>query len=326
MILVTGGAGFIGSNLLAALEARGEHELALSDRFGSDGKWRNVAKREIAENVPPDRLFDFLEANAVEVIFHMGASSSTTETDVDFTLDNNFTLSLGLWKWCADHGARLIYASSAATYGDGAEGFTDDATVEGLARLRPLNPYGWSKHLFDRRVARLMANDVPRPAQCVGLKFFNAYGPNEYHKGEQRSVVAKNFARVAAGEAVKLFKSHHPDYPDGGQRRDFVWVEDCVEVMLWFLDHRETNGLFNVGTGKAETFRDLVEAMFEAAGREPKIEYIDMPEDLRAHYQYFTQAELTKLRDAGYDKPFAAVKEGVGSYMKDYLLRPDPYR
>lgn len=328
MILVTGGAGFIGSNLVAALEARGEHQTVICDTLGSDHKWRNIAKREIAEIVPPDRLFPFLDAHAeeIEVVFHMGASSSTTEADVDAVIANNFVFSLRLWNWCAAKGARLIYASSAATYGDGAQGFDDEPSIGALARLRPLNSYGWSKHLFDRRVVRLLADGALRPRQWAGLKFFNAYGPNEYHKGEQQSVVAKAFPDAAAGRPVRLFRSYEPNYGDGGQLRDFVWVEDCARVMLWLLDQPETNGLFNTGTGQARSFKDLVTALFQALGREPEIEYIDMPEELRERYQYFTQADLTRLRGAGYREPFTPLEEGVARYVRDYLTQRDPYR
>jgi ADP-L-glycero-D-manno-heptose 6-epimerase len=326
MILVTGGAGFIGSNLIAALEERGESEIVICDTLGTGDKWRNLAKREIAELVLPDELGDVLESGSIEVVFHLGASSSTTETDVDFIVANNFALSLALWNWCAESGARFIYASSAATYGDGSNGFTDDGSVDALALLRPLNPYGWSKHLFDRRVARLLTSDAARPEQWAGLKFFNAFGPNEYHKGDQQSVLAKNAERILGGETVRLYKSHHPDYADGGQLRDFVWVGDCVDVMLWLLDNPQVSGLFNCGTGKAESFQTLIEAAFQGAGHTPRIEYVEMPESLREHYQYFTEADLSHLRGAGYQKPFTPTTEAAKRYVSDYLSQPDPYR
>lgn len=327
MIVVTGGAGFIGSNLVAGLEARGIPNVAVCDRFGTDDKWRNLARRELRAAVPPERLFEFLDAHASEIdlIFHMGAISSTTERDVDLILANNFNLSLDLWHWCARNGTRLIYASSAATYGDGAQGFDDDAAICDLARLRPLNAYGWSKHLFDRRLARSVANIRRVPPQWAGLKFFNVYGPNEYHKGDMASVVSKLHPRVMAGEPARLFKSHRPDYADGGQLRDFVWVGDCVAVMLWLMENSQVSGLFNVGSGKARSFRDLALATFAAAGREPRIEYVDMPEALRDKYQYFTQANMGKLRRAGFTIPFTELEDGVGLYVQDYLATSDPY-
>jgi ADP-L-glycero-D-manno-heptose 6-epimerase len=332
MILITGGAGFIGSNLLAALDDRREHELAVCDWLGSDEKWRNIAKREVAEIVPPEELLDFLADPAVhtrlDAIFHMGAISSTTETDADLIARTNVTLSQALWRFCAEHDRRLIYASSAATYGDGSRGFDDDVSVEALAALRPLNPYGWSKHLFDRWVARCVVNDedASRPRQWAALKFFNVYGPNEYHKGAMKSVVAQLYPRLAAGEPARLFRSHHPDYPDGGQQRDFVWIGDCVDVMLWLYDNPEVTGLYNMGTGTARTFADLAGAVFKALRREPEIEYIDTPEDIRDRYQYFTEAKMDRLRAAGYAKPFTSLEDGVATYVRDYLAADDPYR
>jgi ADP-L-glycero-D-manno-heptose 6-epimerase len=327
MIVVTGGAGFIGSNLLAGLAARGRHDLAVVDWLGQGEKWRNIAKRELAALVPPPELFAFLDAHApeIEAIFHMGAISTTTETDSDLIAETNFTLSLRLWDWCSWRGARLIYASSAATYGDGTAGFDDDGSVAGLARLRPLNPYGWSKHVFDRRVARLVDTGQPQPPQWAGLKFFNVYGPNEYHKGAQQSVVAHIFPQANAGRPARLFRSHHADYADGGQSRDFVWVGDCVASMLWLYDHPEVSGLFNLGSGTARSFLDLANAVFRALGREPAIEYVDTPEELRPKYQYFTEARMERLRDAGYDRPFASLEDGIARYVGDYLTRPDPY-
>lgn len=326
MIVVTGGAGFIGSNVTAALEARGER-VVVCDRLRSGDKWRNLAKRELTDLVHPERLFDFLEArrSRVRAIIHMGAVSATTETDADLIADTNFRLSLGLWNWCTRHGVRLIYASSAATYGDGAQGFDDDPAPEALARLRPLNPYGWSKHLFDRKVARALADREETPPQWAGLKFFNVYGPNEAHKGGMRSVVAQIHPRVVGGQPAVLFRSHHPDYADGGQLRDFVWVGDCVDVMLWLLDNPTVSGLFNLGTGRARSFLDLARAVFAAVGHSPEIAWIDTPETIRAKYQYFTQARMERLRQAGYAKPFTALEDGVGRYVQSYLSAADPY-
>ena len=328
MIVVTGGAGFIGSNLVAGLEARGVGDIVICDSLGASDKWRNIAKREIRDIVHPDRLMDYLNNHAgdIDMVFHIGAISSTTETDADLIMDTNFVLSRRIWKWCWKNQKRLIYASSAATYGDGSHGFKDHDSIDGLKHLMPLNPYGWSKHVFDRRVARINeTKSEPLPPQWAGLKFFNVYGPNEYHKGEQMSVVCKLYPQVVAGAAARLFKSHHPDYQDGGQLRDFVWVGDCVDVMLWLYDNPNVSGIFNVGTGKARSFKDLAEATFKAAGKPSKINYIDMPEGLREKYQYYTQADMTKLRAAGYDKPFTELEDGIGKYVRDFLSKSDPY-
>ena len=328
MIVITGGAGFIGSNLVAALGARGAGGLVVCDSLDKGDKWRNLAKHEIADLVSPDDLFAFLDLNEgqVRAVFHLGAITSTTEDNVDLLVGTNFGLSLALWKWCSEQRVRFIYASSAATYGSGAQGFDDDGSIEGLARLRPLNAYGWSKHLFDRCVARMVATGAPRPPQWAGLKFFNVYGPNEYHKGAMKSVVAQIYPNIASGQPVPLFKSHHPEYPDGGQMRDFIWVGDCVDVLAWLLDNRAVSGLFNLGTGTARSFRDLAEAAFRALGRVPDIRYIDTPAEIRDKYQYFTQAEMTRLRAAGYTPPFTPLEEGVTRYVRDYLDTRDPYR
>ena len=328
MIIITGGAGFIGSNLVAALSERGTPDIVVCDRLGGGAKWRNLAKHEIAEVVSPDDLARFLDGNALEIdaVAHLSAISATTETDVDRIIAVNLKFSLDLWRWCSRNGARFIYASSAATYGDGAQGFDDDGSIAALARLRPMNPYGWSKHLFDRRVARLVARGVEVPPQWAGLKFFNVFGANEYHKGAMRSVVAKIYEAVAGEGKVTLFKSHRADIPDGYQKRDFIAVSDCVAVLTWLLSHPEVNGLFNLGTGQARTFRELAEAVFRALDKEPDIEFVETPEAIRAAYQYFTEARMDRLRGAGYSAPFQALEEGVADYVKNHLSRPDPYR
>lgn len=325
MIIITGGAGFIGSNLVAALEARGDGPIVVVDRLGSGDKWRNIAKRDLHDLILPEALPDFLERNHPEIdaIIHMGAISATTETDADLIVANNFRLSLDLWDWCARTDTRFIYASSAATYGDGSAGF-DDA-MGCLPTLRPLNPYGWSKHLFDRRVAATLATGGRTPRQWAGLKFFNVFGPNEYHKGDMRSVPAKLWPTVAAGQPARLFASDRPDYADGGQMRDFVWVGDCVDVMLWLLDTPGVDGLFNLGSGRARTWNDLAAAMYAAAGRPVAIEYMPMPEHLKGKYQYFTEARVDKLRQAGYAKPFTSLEDGIGMYVRNFLATIDPY-
>jgi ADP-L-glycero-D-manno-heptose 6-epimerase len=321
MFLVTGGAGFIGSNIVAALEARGA-EVAVCDRLGHGDKWRNLANRELADLVAPERLLDWLDGRRLEAIYHLGAISTTTETDADLILQQNFAVSLALWQWCAKARVSLVYASSAATYGDGSAGFADDERPEALAKLRPMNAYGWSKHLFDRRAVRLAAAGS-KPPRWAGLKFFNVYGPNEYHKESQLSVAWQIHRQVEAGGAARLFKSYDPRYPDGGQLRDFVWVGDCVDVALWVAEHAD--GIFNVGTGQARSFADLAKAVFRAVNREPRIDYIDMPEAMRGRYQYFTQADLTKLRAKGYARPFTELENGVARYVRDHLVKPDPY-
>ena len=328
MIIVTGGTGFIGSNLVAELEDRGEKEVVICDRLGQAEKWRNISKREPAALLFPEQLPEFLEGNTsrIRAIFHLGAVSSTMETDVDLLVATNVHLSAGLWRWCAEKRVTFIYASSAATYGDGSNGFDDDGSVAGLSRLHPMNPYGGSKHAFDTMVARWVEEGAPTPPQWAGLKFFNVYGPNEYHKGPMQSLVSKSFSPAAAGEAVTLFRSHDPDYPDGGQMRDFVYVQDCVSVMLWLFDHPDVSGLFNLGTGKARTFLDLIGSMFAALDMEPSIDWVDTPVEIRDRYQYFTQAEMGRLRAAGYAAEFMSVEDGVGEYVRSFLSKDDRYR
>lgn len=324
MIVITGGAGFIGSNLTAALARQAPGDVVVCDWLGSGDKWKNIAKCELADVLTPDRLMDFLGSRRIEAILHMGAISSTTETDVDRIVANNVRLTLDLWDWCARHRTPFVYASSAATYGDGAQGFDDDGEMDSLEKLRPLNPYGWSKHLFDRIVARRASRHAV-PPQWVGLKFFNVYGPNEYHKGSMQSVVAKSYPIAACGRPVRLFQSHDPAYPDGGQLRDFVYVKDCVRVIQWLLEHAKVSGLFNVGTGHARSFADLAGAVFDALGRESNIEYVAMPEEIRGKYQYFTQAKMERLRQAGFDAPFTTLEDGVRDYVLNYLAASDPY-
>jgi ADP-L-glycero-D-manno-heptose 6-epimerase len=328
MYVVTGGAGFIGSNIAAAIEERGLGEVAICDWLEDGDKWRNIAKRELVEVIDPDELVFFLEDHEDDLkgVIHMGAISSTMETDADLIYSNNFGLSLDLWQWCATHKVAFIYASSAATYGDGANGFVDDPAIDALAKLRPLNPYGWSKHLFDRRVMRMLGDKLPKPPQWAGLKFFNVYGPNEYHKGSMQSVASKVFTDASAGKAATLFKSHHPDYDDGGQLRDFVWVGDCVDIVLWLLENPDVSGLFNCGTGQARSFHDLVSAVYKAMGKEPDIKFVPTPEEIRDKYQYFTEADIDRLKAAGYAKPFTSLEDGVGAYVSDFLATDDRYK
>lgn len=327
MILVTGGAGFIGSNLVAALMERGAGPVAVCDSFGSDDKWKNLAKHAVADFVHPDGLAEWLSiwGDKLECVFHMGASSSTTERNVDYIMKNNFALTHDLWHWCAEEGVRFIYASSAATYGGGEHGFIDDNDASALAKLKPLNPYGWSKHIFDINAVR-MAGEGVTPPQWAGLKFFNVYGPNEYHKGGQQSVPVQLFEQIRDTGRARLFRSHRPDYADGGQMRDFIWVGDCVSVMLWLYDNPEVKGIFNCGTGKARSFADLARATFAAMGANEDIHFIDTPEAIRNQYQYFTEADMKRLRAAGYDRPFTELEDGIRAYVRDFLAADDIYR
>ena len=325
--VVTGGAGFIGSNMVAALEARG-HDVIVVDELGKGAKWQNLAKRRLLDLVPPGQLFTRLDAGAERpaAVIHLGAISDTTEPDVDLIVETNFRLSCRLWHWCADREVPLIYASSAATYGDGSHGWRDDDSLVHLAKLRPLNAYGWSKHLFDRWVAHRVEAGLSAPPRWAGLKFFNVYGPNEFHKGAQRSVVSQIFDQITAGRGARLFRSGHPDYPDGGQMRDFVWVDDCVAAALWLADGSRPNGLYNVGSGKARSFADLAHALAVAAGVPPRVEFIPMPEAIRPNYQYFTEARMDRLLAVGYSRPFTSLEDGVSQYVEKYLSKPDRYR
>ena len=327
MYLVTGGAGFIGSNIVAALTERGA-PAAVCDRLGTDDKWRNLAKHPLEALVAPDSLDDWLagEAGRIEAVIHMGAISDTTERDADALVANNICLSQKLWTFCAAHGLPLIYASSAATYGDGSEGFDDDGSEAALARLRPLNGYAWSKLAFDRWVAAQCAGSAPQPPFWAGLRFFNVYGPNEYHKGASASVAYHLHRQVTAGEPARLFQSHRPDVADGGQQRDFVWIGDCVAVVDWLLEGKAPSGLYNLGSGQARSFLDLARAFFAAMETEENVSFIPTPEAIRAKYQYFTEARMDRLRAAGYDRPFTSLEEGVACYLRDFLSQDDPYR
>jgi ADP-L-glycero-D-manno-heptose 6-epimerase len=326
MIVVTGGAGFIGSNLVARLEENRLGPVFVCDVLGTDERWQNLKRRSIADLIAPQDFQAFLERHGrnIKIIYHMGANSSTTETDADLIMAMNFKFSMMLFEACVLNNIRLVYASSAATYGDGSVGFEDGDDETTLAKLIPLNVYGWSKHLFDRRVAVKARSGFP--PQCAGLKFFNVYGPNEYHKAGMRSVVIQIFNQISQGQSARLFKSYREPFGDGEQSRDFIWVDDCVDVMLWLYNHPHISGLFNLGTGKARSFYDLAVSVFKALGKEPSIEFIDMPLSLREKYQYFTQANMSRLHKAGYTASFNSLEEGVCQYVQNYLLKPDPYR
>lgn len=326
MLLVTGGAGFIGSNIVAALNDAGRADVAVCDFLGHDGKWRNLSKRQLADVVPPAELMNWLSGRKLDAVIHMGAISETTATDGDLVIETNFRLSLRLLDWCAANGVPFIYASSAATYGDGEAGFADDDSLGALKKLRPMNLYGWSKSLFDLAVAERVAKKEKMPPHWAGLKFFNVFGPNEYHKGTMMSVLARRFDDIKSGRTVQLFKSHRAGIADGDQRRDFIYVDDVVRVVMWLLAARNVNGIFNVGTGTARSFKDLILAAYGALGTKPNIEYIEMPQQIRGSYQYFTQASVERLIGAGYNGGFTALEDSVASYVKGYLDQPDPYR
>lgn len=317
LVVVTGGAGFIGSNIVVDLAEAGSR-VVVSDLLRSGGKWRNIAPAHLHDVVRPDMLFEWLgrHGSKVAAIVHMGAVSSTAETDVDRFVANNIRLTLDLWEWCSANATCFIYASSAATYGDGSAGFSDDQSPAALAALRPLNAYGWSKHVCDRRIIDDVVCGRPTPPQWAGLKFFNVYGPNETHKGEMQSLVSKMYPIVKAGGTVALFKSHDPRYRDGGQLRDFVYVKDCVATIKWLLRNPAISGLFNVGTGTARSFLDLVDAVGLAAARAPSIRFVDTPAEIRDRYQYFTQADIVKLRAAGFEQPFFSLEEGIRDYVQ----------
>ncbi|NVN84760.1 MAG: ADP-glyceromanno-heptose 6-epimerase [Rhodopseudomonas sp.] len=326
MLLVTGGAGFIGSNVVAALNDAGRADVVVCDVLGHDGKWRNLAKRQLADLVPPTELMDWLKGRRLDAVVHLGAISETTATDGDLVIETNFRLSMRLLDWCTTNATPLIYASSASTYGDGAQGFQDDPSLQAMKALRPMNLYGWSKHLFDLAVAERAARGEKLPPQWAGLKFFNVFGPNEYHKGSMMSVLAKRFDDIKSGQVVQLFKSHREGIADGDQRRDFIYVDDVVRVMIWLLATPSVSGIFNVGTGHARSFRDLILAAYSALGSRPNIEYIDMPQQIRGSYQYFTQSEGDRLRSAGYNGGFTPLDDAVDAYVKGFLDSADRFR
>lgn len=323
MILLTGGAGFIGSYVQGELTALG-HDTVIADWLGTNQKWRNIAKHPPQAVIAPEEIDAFLGTRPMlDAILHLGAISETTATDADLVWRTNVALSQRLWHWCAQTGTRFIYASSAATYGDGSAGFSDDPAM--LSRLSPLNLYGWSKHVFDLWVHHGLAHGVPAPPQWVGLKYFNVYGPNEYHKGKMISVVKVKHDEILVGEAPRLFRADRPDLVDGAQARDFIWVGDVCDVMLWLLDNPAVRGLFNLGTGTARTYLDLAHAVCDAASAERRVEFIDMPPSLRGQYQSFTQADMTRLRAAGYVRQFTSLEAGVRRYVETYLQSEDQY-
>jgi len=322
MIVVTGGAGFIGSAFVWRLNQEGIDDIVIVDSLGTDDKWKNLVNRRFTDYIHKDDFLRMICDDAVpfevSAVVHMGACSSTTERDADYLWKNNFLYTKTLAEWALKHGVRFIYASSAATYGDGTKGFSDDHGT--INEFKPINMYGYSKQLFDLWALK---NHVEN--KIAGIKFFNVFGPNEYHKADMTSVIFKAFHQIKETGKVCLFKSYLPKYPDGGQLRDFVYVKDCIDVMWWLFNNPAANGIFNLGTGKARTWNDLIKAVFVAMGIKTNIEYIEMPESLRNQYQYFTEAKMDKLKAAGCPVAFSSLEDSVRDYVVNYLQKPDPH-
>ncbi len=328
MLAVTGAAGFIGSNLLASCEKDKAGAVLAFDDIDSTAKHANIEKRQDVTWADPNRIVSDLESqrDAIDAVIHLGAETSTTATDRAAVFAVNVELSMALWTWCTGQSVPFIYASSASVYGDGSQGFDDNLSRDALAKLKPLNLYGESKLAFDRYVAGEVAMGAPTPPQWAGLRFFNVYGPNETHKGTQASVVSQMHPVAAKGDPYALFRSHRDGVADGEQKRDFIFVEDCIAVIRWLLDTPDISGIFNVGTGKARTFLDLAKAVYSASGQPFNIAWRDTPDGLRAHYQYFTEANMERLTTAGYRDPFTSLEDGVTITIQDYLSQEDPYR
>lgn len=329
MIVITGGAGMIGSIVAWHVnKLLGRDDIVIVDSLTHADQWQNLCHRRYANYLDKDELLPWLGntanngANKIDTVIHMGAISATTERDFNKLVQDNIRYSQHLWSWCAEHGVPFLYASSAATYGDGSHGYDDDSSI---GDLRPLNAYGYSKQFFDQWVLSQVKQHLPAPPQWAGFKFFNVYGPNEYHKERMASVVFHSFSQFRTDGTVKLFKSARPDYADGMQMRDFVYVKDVAAVVAHFLTHKAPSGIYNVGSGQARSFKDLVTAMITSQGKKPSITYIDMPLDLHGKYQYFTEANMAKLRAAGYSAPFHSLEDGVADYVQNYLMQPDSY-
>jgi ADP-L-glycero-D-manno-heptose 6-epimerase len=321
MLVITGGAGFIGSALVWGFNLRGVDNILIVDSLGDSDKWKNLVNLKFADYLDKDIFIERLQRGVfdkIEGIIHMGAWTNTIETNADVLISNNFEYSKQLAQWCIEHNKRFVYASSAATYGDGRSGFSDDHKF--LDKLKPLNIYGYSKHLFDLWLYR---NGYLN--RVAGLKYFNVFGPNEYHKKDMRSIIVKAFEQIKESGKVKLFKSYNPDYKDGHQKRDFIYVKDAVKMTLFVFINPEINGIFNVGTGCARTFYEAVLYVFKAMDKEVNIEYIDMPDSIRPKYQYFTEAQIDKICSFGYDREMYTLEDAVNDYIKDYLLKEDPH-
>ncbi|HEC80382.1 MAG TPA: ADP-glyceromanno-heptose 6-epimerase [Firmicutes bacterium] len=321
MIVITGGCGFIGSALIWGLNRRDIENILVVDLFQTDDRWKNLLNLRFKDLISKDAFIEKLERGAlkkVDGILHMGACSNTLERDTDYLLENNFHYTKRLALWCIKNDVRLVYASSAATYGDGSAGFSDEHKL--LHQLKPLNAYAFSKHIFD-----LWAYENAYLGKIVGVKFFNVFGPNEYHKGEMRSMVLKAYQQIEETGSFRLFKSYRNDYKDGAQMRDFIYVKDAVDMVLHLYDDRHLNGIYNIGTGRARSYIDMARAVADAMGKELKIEFIEMPDDVKDRYQYFTQADIKKLRDAGYTKKTIELEDAIDDYVKNYLMTDDAY-
>ncbi len=322
MYIVTGGAGFIGSAMVWKLNQMGIDDILVVDNLGESDKWKNLVNLRYEDYIHKNQFYKLIlegeDPFETEAVVHMGACSSTTELDADYLMENNYRYSQMLCRFCLNHDARFINASSAATYGNGELGFNDDHKL--AEKLKPLNMYGYSKQLFDLWALRGGIMD-----SIVSLKFFNVFGPNEYHKGDMKSVICKAFKQIGETGGMKLFRSHRSDYEDGGQMRDFVYIKDCVDVMWWFIENRDKGGIFNIGTGNARQWNELARSVFSAMEVAPDISYIDMPESIRDKYQYFTQADMSKLKAAGYEKEFTSLEDAAADYVRNYLAQDDPY-
>jgi ADP-L-glycero-D-manno-heptose 6-epimerase len=315
VILVTGAAGFIGSCMVGYLNRKGYHNIIIVDEFDDENKKHNYEDKKLIARVDRNELFDWLSNHPMKIdfVFHLGARTDTTEFDYAILERLNVDYSKKIWNYCVEKNIPLVYASSAATYGDGELGYKDDHNLP--YKLNPLNPYGKSKNEFDK----WMLKEKKQPPFWAGLKFFNVYGPNEYHKDRMASVIFHSFNQIKSTGKVKLFKSHKPGYRDGEQLRDFVYVKDVVDICYWLMNEKPASGLYNLGTGKARTFKDLVTAIFKSLGKEPVIEFIDTPLDIRDKYQYFTEADIAKLRNVGYKEDFYSLEEGIETYVKNFL-------
>ena len=328
MYVITGGAGFLGSNLAAGIEERGMGEITVVDRFQTDSRWRNISKRSLREIVFPEKLFDYLNcfSEEVDAVIHINYTGFVDEKNVDALIDERVHLTFRLWNWCAEHQKPFIYDSTAGVYGNGSLGFKDDDSAEALAKLNPMSAEAWTKLFLDRKLVDTINRGDAAPPQWIGLRCFNLYGPNEYHNTRHQSIIPRVYTAAKNGKLFPLFKSDNPKYKDGDQMRDFMWIKDTVDVILWLMEHKNVSGLFNIGTGQARTYADVVKAVYLALGEEPEMDFMDLPADVKGQYQYFTQADIQKLRTAGYTKPFTTLEDGVKQYVLDYLEQSDPYR